>query len=121
MKRKAWGTLGVVAMAAAAVVVLSLLDDWVGDWGALFWIIAGFMVPFAAGLAWGAGAAGRRAVAVGAAVGALVVLGPGIGYALVSDADLAALRLPLLWAVFTPLAMAQGAIGLPVGASGRRR
>ena len=108
-------------MGAAGVTVVSLLDDWIGDWGAFLWLIAGFAGPFFAGIAWGAGATGRRAVAVGAAVGALVVLGPGLGYALVRDPDAAGLRLPLLWAVFTPLAMAQGAMALPVGGSARRR
>ena len=121
LKRTMWGTLGVVAMGTAAVAVVSLLDEWVGDWGAFLWLIAAFVGPFAAGIAWGAGARGRRAVVAGAAVGALVVLGPGLGYALVRDPDLAELRLPLLWAVFTPLAMAQGAIALPVGGSARRR
>ncbi len=119
-KRTAWGTVGAGTMAAASVAVLSLLDDWVGDWGALVWILAAFLVPFVAGIAWGAGASGRRAVVAGAAVGALVVLAPGLGYVLVSDPDFAGLRLPLLWAVFTPLAMAQGAIALPVGGSARR-
>ena len=116
-----WGTLGVLAMGAAGVAVVSLLDDWIGDWGAFLWLIAAFSVPFVAGIAWGAGARGRRAVVGGAAVGALVALAPGVAYALVRDADLAELRLPLLWAVFTPLAMAQGAIALPVGGGAQRR
>ena len=120
-KRTVWGTLGVVAMGAAGVVVVSLLDDWVGDWGAVVWLVGAFVGPFFAGIAWGAGARGRRAVAAGAAVGALVVLAPGLGFALAGDANLAEHRLPLLWAVFTPLAMAQGAIALPVGGSARRR
>ncbi len=121
LKRTVWGTLGVVAMGAAGVASLSLLDDWVGDWGASLWLIGAFMVPFLTGIAWGAGAVGRRAVAAGAAVGALVVLAPGLGYALVRGPDLPGLSLPLLWAVFTPLAMAQGAITLPIGGSARRR
>ena len=120
-KRTLWGTLGVVAMGAAGVASLSLLDEWVGDWGASLWLVGAFMMPFLTGIAWGGGATGRRAVAAGAAVGALVVLAPGLGYALVRGPDLAELRLPLLWAVFTPLAMAQGAITLPIGGSARRR
>ncbi len=120
-RRTAWGTLEVIVMSAAAVVVVSLLDDWTGDWVAFLWLLAAFAVPFASGIAWGAGATGRRAVVGGAVVGALVVLAPGLGYALAGDADLSELRLPLLWAVFTPLAMAQGAIALPVGGSARHR
>ena len=116
-----WGTAGVATMAAAAVLVVSLLDEWVGDWGAPLWIAAAFVFPYFTGIAWGSEGLGRRGAIVGAAVGALVVLGPGIGYTLVRETDLAALGLPLLWAVFTPLAMAQGAIALPVGASVRRR
>ena len=107
-------------MGAVGVAAISLLDDWVGDWGAMLWVAGAFFWPFVAGIAWGAGATGRRAAVVGGAVGAFVVLVPGIGYALVRDLDLAALRLPLLWAVFTPLAVAQGAIALPVGGRARR-
>ena len=120
-KRTVWGTLAVAAMGAAGIAVVSLLDDWLGDWGAPLWLVGAFVGPFFVGIAWGAGARGRRAAVVGAAVGALVVLAPGLGYALVRDVGLAELRPPVLWAVFTPLAMAQGALALPVGASARRR
>ena len=108
-------------MGAAGIAVVSLLDDWIGDWGALLWLIAAFAMPFFAGIAWGAGATGRRAVVAGAAAGAAVALVPGLAYALIRDPDITALRLPLLWAMFTPLAMAQGAMALPVGGSARRR
>ena len=121
MPRSVWGTVGVVVMAAAAVLVVSLLDEWVGDWGAALWIAAAFMVPYLTGIAWGSGGHGKRGAVVGAAVRALVVVGPGMGYTLVREADPAALNLPLLWTVFTPLAMAQGAIALPVGVSVRKR
>ena len=120
-RRTVWGTLAVVAMGATGLAAVTLLDDWLGDWGAALWVVAAFLSPFLAGIAWGPGAAGRRAVAAGAVVGALVVLVPGIGYALVRDVDIAELRLPLLWAVFTPLAAAQGAMALPVGGRTRRR
>ena len=119
--RVIWGTVTVAAMVAAAVVALDLLADWVGDVGAPLWISAGFFFPFIAGIAvgpWGNSPAGR---AVGAVVGAGVVLLPSVVYVLAQEPDLSAMRLPLLWAVFTPLAGMQGAIGMPVGASARRR
>ena len=33
-----WGSLLVLAMAGAGVVSLDIMNDWVGDWGALLWI-----------------------------------------------------------------------------------
>jgi len=119
--RVIWGTVTVAAMVAAAVVALDLLADWVGDVGAPLWISAGFFFPFIAGIAvgpWGNSPAGR---AVGAVVGAGVVLLPSVVYVLAQEPDLSVMRLPLLLAVFTPLAGMQGAIGMPVGASARRR
>lgn len=116
-----WGTLTVAAMVAAALVALEILTDWVGDVGAPLWICAGFFFPFMAGIAvgpWGGTAAGRGA---GGVIGAAFVLVPGAIYVLVQDPDVAEMRLPLLWAVLTPLAAVQGAIGMPVGASARRR
>ena len=121
MPRRVWGTAGVAVMAAVGVLVISLVDAWVGDWAALLWLAAAFVFPYFAGIAWGSAGLGRRGAIVGAAAGALVVLGPGIGYALVREMDPIALGLPLLWTAFTLLAMAQGAIALPVGASVRRR
>ena len=118
-KRTVWGSLAVLAMTAAGIVSIDVLDDWVGDWGTPLWIASGFFFPFVAGIAWGAGGLGVRGRLAGAVGGAAVVLAPSVGYALVEGPDLAELRLPLLWALFTPLAMAQGAIALPVGASAR--
>ena len=118
-KRTGLGTLAVVSMTGLAVVATDVLNDWVGDWGTPLWISAGFFFPFVAGLAWGTGGRGTRGLIVGALIGALVVLAPGIGYALIEETDLSAQRLPLLWALFTPLAMAQGVIALPVGTNAR--
>ncbi len=115
------GSALVAVMTAAAAVSLTVMDDWIGDWGAALWVCSGFFFPFMAGIAWGPGGGSAKGRVVGALLGALVVLAPGIGYALARDPDLAELRLPLLWSVFAPLAMAQGAITLPVGASARKR
>jgi hypothetical protein len=116
-----WGTLTVAAMVAAALVALDILTDWVGDYGAPLWISAGFFFPFIAGIAIGPWAGTPAGRAAGAVIGAAFVLVPGAIYVLVQDPDLSAMRLPLLWAVLTPLAAAQGAIGIPVAARARRR
>ena len=118
-KRTLWGTLGVLAMIGLGAPAIDILNDWVGDWGTPFWIGCGFFVPFLAGVVWGAKGYSTPGRVAGAVVGAAVVLVPAFIYVLVSDPDLAETRLPLLWALFTPLAMAQGALGLPVGASTR--
>ena len=112
--RTKWGTLATVAMTGLGIAVVPMLDDWVGDWGALLWICTAFLVPFIAGIAWGRGGLGRRGAAAGAVIGAAVVLGPGLGYPGSGGPE------PLLWALFAPLAMAQGAIALPVGALARK-
>ena len=118
-KRTVWGTLGVLAMIGLGAVVIDILNEWVGDWGTPFWIGCGFFIPFLGGLVWGAKGDSTPGRLAGAAVGAAVVLVPAIVYIVVSNPDLGETRLPLLWALFTPLAMAQGAMGLPVGASTR--
>ena len=120
-KNTVWGSLLVLAMAGAGVVSLDIMNDWVGDWGALLWICGAFFFPFVAGLALGRAGVGRRGRAIGAVIGAAVVLVPSIGYAVTAAPDVAELRLPLLWAVFGPLAAVQGAIALPVGTSARSR
>ncbi len=115
------GSVLTLAMAAAAFVSLDIMNGWIGDWGGPLWLFAAFFFPFLAGAAWGRSGAGRAGRAGGALIGAAIVLAPGIGYAVLRDPDLADLRLPLLWSVFTPLAMAQGAVALPAGTLGRKR
>jgi len=108
-------------MGALAVGSITILDEWVSDVGALVWILGAFWFPFLAGLALGSPRAkGPSGRAIGAAIGASVVLVPTIGYALVGRPDLAELQLPLLWALFTPLAMAQGAMAIPVAANDKK-
>jgi uncharacterized membrane protein len=116
-QRRILGTLAVAVMAALALGTVDILNDWIGDWGTPLWIAGAFFIPFVVGIAWGAGGLGTAGRVAGALVGAAVVLAPGLGYAIIEDPDLTAQRLPMLWALFTPLAMAQGAITLPVGAS----
>jgi hypothetical protein len=115
------GALLTTAMAVAAFVSLDIMDGWIGDWAGPVWVIGAFVFPFTCGLVWGASAQGTPGRVAGAIIGAAMVLLPGIGYALLRDADLSELKLPLLWAIFTPLAMIQGAMSLPVGALGRKR
>lgn len=119
MQRRAIATAGTLAIVGGAVWSLTLLDDWVGDWGALLWLCGTFLLPFLAGLAWGAGGGGRVGRVAGALVGAALVLLPSLAVDAARDA--AAPNLGLLWAVYGPLAAAQGAITLPVGANGRSR
>ena len=117
--RQAIGSVAVVAMGALAVGSLGILNDWVGDLGAFLWVCAGFFIPFVTGIALGNRAMGASGRAMGAVIGAVIVLLPTIGYALIQKPDLAELQLPLLWATFTPLALAQGAIAIPVAAKRR--
>lgn len=108
-------------MAALAVVTIDTLNNWVGDVGALLWISAGYFFPFVTGIALGPVAAGVQGRILGAVVGAIVVLAPTIGYAIVKQPNLADIGLPLIWGLFTPLAIAQGAVSAPVGAAVRSR
>ncbi len=116
----------VSAMATAAYVSLVILDDWVGNWVGPVWLLMGFFVPFFGGIALGAIARGSRGFVAGALLGALTVALPSIGYvvgvALSGDGltgSLDELDLPQLWAVFVPLAMAEGALVLPMGVTVR--
>ena len=119
-RRQLVGSVGVLGMGALAVGSAKVLDGWIGDWGALLWIAAAFFVPYLVGIALGPRGAGTQGRLIGALTGALVVAVPTLGYALVQQPDLAELELPLLWALFTPLSLAQGAIAMPVGATVRR-
>ncbi|MEX2599632.1 MAG: hypothetical protein WD533_08260 [Dehalococcoidia bacterium] len=116
-------TGAVIAMGVATVAAGSLLDQWIGDFGALLWICACFFIPFITGIAWGSAGLGNRGRIAGALIGGGVALLPGALYTAAggSLSGAEALNLPLLWAVFTPLGMAQGAIALPVGATARKR
>ena len=112
----------VSAMAAAAYASLVMLDDWVGNWVGPAWLLTGFFVPLLGGIALGARVRGGREFVAGALIGALTVALPSIGYVAglaLSDGSLTGrldeLDLPQLWAVFVPLAMAEGALMLPMG------
>jgi uncharacterized membrane protein len=119
-KRQLVASVGVLGMAALAVGAAKVLDEWIGDLGAMLWIAGAFFIPYLVGIALGPRGAGRQGRLIGALIGALVVAAPTVGYALVQQPDLAALELPLLWALFIPLSLAQGAIAMPVGATVRR-
>ena len=106
-----WGSLLVLAMAGAGVVSLDIMNDWVGDWGALLWICGAFFFPFVTGLALGRSGVGRRGRAIGAVIGAAVVLVPSIGYAVAAAPDIAELR-------FAP---AVGRVRAPRSRAGRHR
>ena len=112
------GTIVVLVMGALAVVAINGLNDWVGDVGALLWISAGYFFPFVSGIAIGPAASGLNGRLVGAVIGGIVVVAPIVGYLLVKDERAFALSVPLS---FFPLALAQGAISMPVGASVRSR
>ena len=117
---KPTGTALTFAMTALALVTIDILNDWVGDVGALLWIASGFWWPFLVGIAWGHTGGGKVERFAGGIVGAAIVLVPGVGYAIFEQPDLAELHLPLLWTLFTPLAFAQGALSLPMGVRVRK-
>ena len=105
-------------MGALALVAIDGLNDWIGDVGALLWISAGYFFPFLSGIAVGPAASGLPGRIAGALVGALVVVAPIVGYLLVKDQRAFAISVPL---TFIPLALAQGAIAMPVGVAVRSR
>ncbi len=115
------GTFGVMAMTAMAMGAVGVLDDWIGDLGALLWVAGAYFIPYLMGIALNQHAIGSQGRLIGALTGALVVVAPTVGYAMVMQPDLAEIQMPLLWAFFTPLSLAQGAIAMPVGATVRGR
>ena len=120
-KKHITSTIVVAAMAASAVGALSVLEDWLGDWLGPVWVLSGFFVPFVLGIALGGIHLGRGWAAAGALAGGAVVGVPAALYFAINDRDLSAFNLPLLWGTFVPLAMASGAISMPVGVTARRR
>ena len=112
------GTAVVLVMGILALIAIDGLNDWVGDVGALLWISAGYFFPFVSGIAIGAAASGIQGRIGGSTVGGLVVILPIAVYLIVRDERAFTLSVPLS---FIPLALAQGAIAMPVGASVRSR
>lgn len=119
-------SLAIAVLGAAALVSLSALRDWLGDWAALFWTCATMFFPWVTGMA-----AGHRigvdatAKLTGAAIGIIVVIVPLYAFAAMplrdapTDGDWWMLAVP-----FTALAAVLGGMALPVGVrvrSARRR
>jgi hypothetical protein len=119
-RRQLLGSVGVLGMAALAAGSAKVLDEWIGDLGAMLWIAGAFFIPYLTGIALRQRGAGNQGRMIGALVGAATVVLPTVGYALVIQPDLAEIQMPLLWSLFTPLSLAQGAIAMPVGATVRR-
>lgn len=115
------GTVVVLIMGALAIASIDALNEWVGDVGALLWICAGYWFPFIFGIALGPMGAGLRGRVIGALTAAGFVIVPTVGYVLVERPDLSETGLPTIWALLIPLALAQGAIAMPVGASVRAK
>ena len=46
-------SLAIAVLGAAALVSLSALRDWLGDWAALFWDVRTMFFPWVAGMAAG--------------------------------------------------------------------
>jgi hypothetical protein len=107
-------------MTVLAMGSVKVLNEWVGDLAAMLWVTAGFLAPYLIGIGLRQRAAGTQGRLIGALMGALIVLVPTVSYALVAQPDLAEMQMPLLWALFTPLALVQGAIALPVGSTVRK-
>ena len=119
-------SLAIAVLGLAALVSLSALRDWLGDWAALFWTCATMFFPWVAGMA-----VGRRigmdatAKLTGVAIGIIVVIAPLYAFAAMplrdapTDGDWWTLAVP-----FTALAAVLGGMALPVGVrvrSARRR
>jgi hypothetical protein len=115
-RRQVVGTVGTLGLTALAIGAMGVAEAWLGDLVAFLWMVATFLTPWLIGIALGAHGVGTQGRLIGAAISALVVVAPAGIYALAASPDLDEIQLPLLWAYFVPLALALGAIALPVGA-----
>lgn len=115
------GTGGVIILTGLAVAAMGVADAWVGDLVAMLWMVGTFLTPWLVGIALVQHGSGLQGRLIGAATSASVVLIPSVTYAIIQQPDFAEIELPLLWATFTPLSLALGAIATPVGARVRRR
>jgi hypothetical protein len=107
-------------MTVVAVATVQALDGWIGDLGAMLWLVGAFLIPYLTGIALRQRADGVQGRLIGALVGGAIVVLPTTGYALVMQPDLAEIQMPLIWALFIPLAFAQGAIAVHVGGTVRK-
>lgn len=104
-------SLAAAALGAGLLYSIVIVERQTGDWGALLWVCATLFFPWVAGII-----AGRRmsigaGKLIGAAMGALLVLGPLAALAEdLPSADFAAIAI-----VFTTVGAANGAMSFPVG------
>lgn len=119
-------SLAIAVLGAAALVSLSALRDWLGDWAALFWTCATMFFPWVAGMALGHRiGVDAPAKLAGAAIGLIVVVAPLYAFTAMPlrdvpvDGDRWMLAGP-----FAALGAVLGGMALPVGVrvrSARRR
>jgi hypothetical protein len=107
-------------MAVLAVATVQALDSWIGDIGAMLWLVGAFFIPYLIGIALRQRAGGVQGRLIGALVGGATVVLPTTGYVLVMQPDLAEVQMSLIWALFIPLAFAQGALAIHVGGTVRK-
>ncbi len=113
--------VAVVLMGAATFIVLDNANPWAGDWVTPTWVLGGFFVPFVAGITLGRAAAGSRGNIAGALLGIAVVVLPGLAYLSTGERGYSEHNMRVFYAAFLPLAMAEGAITMPVGVAARLR
>jgi hypothetical protein len=119
-------SLLVLATAGVAVMAAGVVDDWLGDWLAMLWLVGPFTGAFFAGMLAGPIVHGVRSVAAGVLIGMAIVVLPSVGFLLTSvsggqeaSAVIADYHLWRLWFFFTPLGAIQGALFLPLGITSR--
>ena len=100
-----------VALGAGLLYSIAIVNRWTGDWGALLWVCATLFFPWVAGMLAGRRTSIGAGKLLGAAMGALLVLGPLAALAeRLPSADFAAIA-----ALFTTVGAANGAMAFPVG------
>ncbi len=116
----------VLATAGMAVMAAGVVDDWLGDWVAMLWLVGPFIGAFFAGMTAGPIGHGAWSVVVGAVIGMAIVVLPSVGFLLASvgggqeaSAVIADHDLWRLWGFFTPLGAMQGALFWLMGITSR--
>ncbi len=112
-----FGSSAVVAIVVLSVVVIDMLNDWVGDWLSLLWVSGCLAAPYVVGFAIGRFAKHPFGTILGGLLGLVIT---GIPLMMYLPDGVEGSRPALLWC-FVALGITQGALMLPAGGRIRSR
>lgn len=111
----------VIVVSVALLISLDSINEWIGDWGALFWVCSTLLFPWFTGIAFGTRFSPLRGRIVGVLLAVMVVLIPLSLFVVTSLQDPNDTQVLVAATLFCSVAAVNGAMAYPVGVRVRRR